>query len=396
MSHCAGLVAALLLVVARPAAAGCHSDLDTQLIPLPIYATLPNEGSTWGAMPVILRVCPDGARTESIVAPSVSWNSVIRATGTFRLYHYPTGDSSLTVIVSASTRINYNGLLVWQRLPTARWESTDDVLLRVQRTVFERFFGLGPDSRASDESSYTSLRFIANARRGLNVAEHLNLGVTLGLERDAVESIGVPGLPLTPEVFPGVPGIHGATLASQGLDVRYDDRVGGDYAERGFRIDLGGGVVEGLSGSPSYLRAAFQARAIAAETSRVSGAARFYWAGVTSGGAPFYQQGTLGGSLLLRGFTEGRFVDRQAWTVELEQRVRLVRTHIFGVVADWRADPFLAIGQVFGSFADAASRPRVSGGVGLRAFVRPNVLGRVDVAYAGEGVKVYVELGYPY
>jgi hypothetical protein len=34
--------------------------------------------------------------------------------------------------------------------------------------------------------------------------------------------------------------------------------------------------------------------------------------------------------------------------------------------------------------------------VGFRAFVHPNVLGRVDVASGGEGIKVYVELGYPY
>jgi len=28
--------------------------------------------------------------------------------------------------------------------------------------------------------------------------------------------------------------------------------------------------------------------------------------------------------------------------------------------------------------------------------VKPNVLGRVDVAYAGEGLNAYVVLGYPY
>ena len=100
--------------------------------------------------------------------------------------------------------------------------------------------------------------------------------------------------------------------------------------------------------------------------------------------------------MLLRGFTEGRFVDRQAWTLELEQRIRVLRTHIFGVVADWRVDPFVAAGQVFDRLDDAASRPRTAVGAGLRAFVHPNILGRVDVAYAGEGVKVYVELGYPY
>ncbi len=287
-------------------------------------------------------------------------------------------------------------LVLWERLPTPAGASSDELLFRLQRNVFERFFGIGPDTPPSAESSYTSLRLVASARRGLNLAEHLNLGVTLGVERDAVESIGVPDLPLTPQVFPGAPGIGGATLASQGIDLRYDDREGGDYAQRGFRIDLGAGVVEGLDGAPTYLRASAQVRAVVPELPRLSGAARLYWSAVSSRRAPFYEQSSLGGSVLLRGFTEGRFVDRQAWTVELEQRLRLFQTTIFGVVADWRVDPFFAVGQVFDGLDDFASRPRAAVGAGFRAFVHPNVLGRVDVAYAGEGVKVYVELGYPF
>ena len=163
---CAGAAAALALAFAGRAAADCPSGVTSQLIPLPIYATLPNEGSTWGVLPVILRVCPDDQRTESIIAPSLSWNSVIRFTGTLRWYHYPSEDTALTVIASASTRTNYNTLLVWQRLPTPAGASTDELLLRLQRTVFQRFFGIGPDTPASAESSYTSLRLIAIARRG--------------------------------------------------------------------------------------------------------------------------------------------------------------------------------------------------------------------------------------
>jgi hemolysin activation/secretion protein len=111
---------------------------------------------------------------------------------------------------------------------------------------------------------------------------------------------------------------------------------------------------------------------------------------------PFYQQPSLGGSSLLRGFAEGRFVDLAAWTLELEQRLRLFQTQIFGVRTDWRADPFVATGQVFDRLAEAASRPRFAAGVGFRAFVHPNIVGRIDVAGASEGLKVYVEIGYPY
>jgi hemolysin activation/secretion protein len=112
--------------------------------------------------------------------------------------------------------------------------------------------------------------------------------------------------------------------------------------------------------------------------------------------APFYDQSTLGGAFLLRGFTEDRFIDQSAWTVEVEQRIRILQTHIYGVTADWRIDPFIGAGQVFRAFDQALSNPRLTAGVGFRAWVHPNVVGRIDVATGGEGLKVYVEIGYPY
>jgi hypothetical protein len=376
--------------------ADCAPGLTTKIIPLPVYATSPNEGNTWGVLPVFLRVCPEGKRTESIIAPSVTWNSIIDVTGTFRWFYYPSDDTSMTVIGSVSTRINYTALFVWEDLPTRPGLFTDELTLRLQRSAFFRFFGLGPDTPASAETSYTGLRALAVARRGYNFARDLNLGLTLELERYVVQDIGVPGLPLSRSVFPDAPGMGGATLLSQGLDLRYDSRRGGDYAERGLRVDLSVGVVEGLSGSPTYLRAGLQARGIWPELDWLSGAARFYWHGVSAANAPFFQQSSLGGDELLRGFTQDRFIDRQAWTLELEQRIRILRTHIFGVETDWRVDPFVATGQVFGSFGEAFSRPQISAGAGFRAFVHPNVLGRIDVAQGGEGFKVYVELGYPF
>jgi hypothetical protein len=391
-----GAVAALALVLAGRAAAACPRPLSTQLVPLPVYATNPNEGATYGLLPVILRVCPEDQRTEAIFAPSLTWNSVIHTTGSFRWYHYASPDTTVTTILSVSTRTNYELLLRRVRLPTAVGDSTDELSFRARRSVFERYFGLGPDTPSSGESSYTSRRFVVSARHGLNLAPYLNVGASLALERDDVEAIGVPHVPLTLAAYPDAPGLRGATLASQGLDLRYDHRVGGDYAERGVRIDLGGSVVEGLDGSPTFLRGNLQIRGIFSELPRLSGSARLWLGAVTSGRAPFYQQTSLGGSTLLRGFTEGRFVDRQAWTVELEQRVRVLTTALFGVVTDWRIDPFVTAGQVFGRFPDALSRPRTSAGVGFRAFVHPNVLGRIDVAVANEGLKIYVEIGYPY
>jgi hypothetical protein len=188
----------------------------------------------------------------------------------------------------------------------------------------------------------------------------------------------------------------GSTVFGQGADIRFDTRPHGEYSDEGFYVDFGAGVVEGLSGAPSYLRGGIEMSALWHEIGPVNGAAHLEYRGVSSASVPFYLQSTLGGAYLLRGFTEDRFIDEQAWTVEAEQRIRVFQSHIYGVTADWRVDPFIAFGQVFGGPNLALSHPRVAVGAGFRALVRPNVLGRVDVATGGEGVKVYVEIGYPY
>jgi len=395
-SASAAFTALVVVAVGATANADCPGALDTKIIPLPVWATSPNEGNTWGAMPVFVRVCPDNQETQWILAPSVTWNSVIHYTGTVRFYDYPDPDTNLSLIASASTHVNYELLAIWQRVPAADGAWTDEATVRVDRSAFARFYGLGPDTPGAAEATYTSLRALATGRRGLNLGGHVNVGFSVGLEHDDVEDQGVPDLPLAPEVFPDAPGMGGATLAWQGLDIRYDDRAGREYAESGVRLEASGALVEGLEGSPTFIRFGAKAGVIVPELSWLSGAARLVWSAVTSASAPFYQQSALGGPLLLRGFTDGRFIDRQAWTIEAEQRIRVLQTHLFGVTTDWRVDPFIAAGQVFGDFGDMLSKPQITAGVGLRAFVHPNVVGRIDLASGGEGLKVYVEIGYPY
>ena len=391
------LIGCLLFTpAAAEAVERCPGGLATRIVPLPVYATLPNEADTFGAMPVFLRVCDVNARTESIIAPSITWNDVIHWTGTFRLFHYPSDEQSLTFIASASTRINSGVLLQWRDLPRAPGAFTTEVDLRWQRSAFFRFFGLGPDTPENDETSYTRARGHGGARYGLNLGGNWNAGIGILFDTDAVQDMGVPGLPLSRRVFPDTPGMGGSTIIGQAIDLRFDTRPNFENSERGLFANAAAGLVEGLAGSPTYLRGSVRVRALHPELGFIAGAARFDWTGISTPRAPFYDQSTLGGAFLLRGFTEDRFIDQNAWTFEAEQRIRLFQTHIYGVTADWRIDPFIAVGQVYRAIDQAFSRPRVAGGVGLRAWVHPNVVGRIDIANGGEGWKVYVEIGYPY
>jgi len=391
-----GLLAAPAFGEEAGPVSGCPGGFATRIVPLPVYATLPNEGDTFGAMPVFIRVCDSNQRTDSIVAPSVTWNDVIHWTGTLRWFHYPSDEQTLTFILSASTRINYGVLLQWRDLPRREDAFTRELELRWQRSAFYRFFGLGPDTLETAESSYTRVRAHVNARQGLNIGTGWNVGLGALLHRDLVQDLGVPGLPLSRKKFPDKPGMSGSTILGQTLDVRFDSRPNFENSDRGIFADVGVGLVEGLARSPTFVQGQARFRALVPETSWVGGAARLDWTYVSAPDAPFYDQSTLGGAFLLRGFTEDRFIDQNSWTVEVEQRIRIFQTHIYGVTADWRVDPFIAVGQVYGSMHHAFSNPQLAGGVGLRAWVRPNVVGRIDLASGGEGIKVYVEIGYPY
>jgi hypothetical protein len=186
----------------------------------------------------------------------------------------------------------------------------------------------------------------------------------------------------------------GAVVATQGLSVSYDSRPDGDYSTRGFDSELTGTANEGVGGG-AFARVLWQTRALVRQGGRISGAGRLYLERVLGPPVPFYYQPALGGELLLRGFTENRFIDRGSWALDLEERIRLFRTHLFGVDADWRTDPYVTVGQVYDRPDDAFRRVRAAVGLGLRAWVHPNILGRIDFAWGGEGLKAYVVLGYP-
>jgi hypothetical protein len=377
----------------RSAASARH----TQFFPLPLYATSPNEGSTYGALPVFMRVAADG-RTTSITAPSLSWNRAAGFSGTFRFYSFAHRTRVWWVILAASTNVNRSLRFEYRDVPGHPRRLTVEIQALARRNLFYRFFGLGPDTTEADQSSYTRVLALLSVRGGVNVVPHVNVGLRGGVRWDRPQRGAIFGLPSTQDRYPDVPGLEGAALATAGLSLRFDTRAQGDFDVRGLASEAHLARDVGFAGGVSMWRLTWHTRVLVPETSFLSGAARLYWTDALGGGAdvPFFHQSALGGDTLFRGFSEGRFIDRGAWEAEIEQRFRLFQTDWFHVRADWRIDPFVAVGQVYSSVDNLVSHVRVVGGVGLRAFVRPNVLGRVDLAYSSDGFNAYVLLGYPY
>jgi hypothetical protein len=366
-------------------------------VPIPMYTTTPNEGSTYGFMPVFLSMDDEGA-VRTIYAPSISWNKAAGVNTTFRYYLFPNIVKSLSFVAAASTHINRTLWLTYTDLPTEEEDYTLEFVEMVRRNLFFRFFGIGPNTPFSGQSSYTRTTLLATARPGWNFPHHINVGVRFTLRGDKPEEHAIFGLPTTQQAYPDAPGLAGASQAAIGASIRYDTRPFRDYSEDGTFAELSGNFHQGLKNVGQFGNVTLEARGLIKETEWTQSAGRFYLNSVFGGGpgVPFYYLSSLGGEVLLRGFPEDRFIDRNAWEMEFEQRLRVLQLHLFDAVSDWRVDPFVAIGQVFGDWNQIIDHIRYSVGIGLRAWVHPNVLGRVDVAWAGEGFRAYVVLGYPF
>src|SRR5262249_35186312 len=112
----------------------------TQFFPLPLYATSPAEGATYGVIPVWMRVDGTG-RTMWITAPSASWNSATKFNGTFRFYSFPREARQWWIILAASTHVNRSLRFELRDVPGYPWWRTTEIQLIARRSLFYRFFG---------------------------------------------------------------------------------------------------------------------------------------------------------------------------------------------------------------------------------------------------------------
>jgi len=115
------------------------------------------------------------------------------------------------------------------------------------------------------------------------------------------------------------------------------------------------------------------------------------------GNVPFLERSILGGENTLRGYGRNRFIDSSYLLLNLEERIRLFRWSIFNVNTDWELAPFIDFGAVMESLDKAETQSfEFNPGVGFRAVVRPNIVGRIDIGIGSDGPAVFVGLGYPF
>ena len=149
----------------------------TRFFPLPMYTTVPNEGSTYGAMPVFMVADDnDPDRVQSITAPSLSWNSSAGVTGDLPLL--PLLRTAPLLAPAAVGEHDHQPLAlvhVRRRPPHAARADAERSWCGCAATSSTATSGSAPTRPPAGESSYTRLYAIASARVGWNLTSDLNL-----------------------------------------------------------------------------------------------------------------------------------------------------------------------------------------------------------------------------
>jgi len=121
----------------------------------------------------------------------------------------------------------------------------------------------------------------------------------------------------------------------------------------------------------------------------------------SAGDLPFFLLPTLGGSRTLRGYIDGRWRGRAAWTAATEYRfwvlprgvpiTRTIRIERIGLAAFYEA------GAVNGNWPHVfGAVPAQSYGFGLRASLERAALFRIDMGWSRDGFNFAAGYGVPF
>lgn len=393
LRRAARLLPVVLAWLPGPAAA------EVSFIPLPAFDTDPNSGQTYGVLPVLLfRDHTDVVK--AIVAPSVTFNEVRGWTGTFRYFAYPRALERFEFLAGYSEKIERELDIHYRNLDLLGGRFHADVQALHERDAAIRFFGLGPESKAENETNMTLEVTGLYAIVGVNLTPTSRLSLAETIQRFEVRRGGVTALPFTGDVFPDLPGLQGATVHAQRLALAYDSRDSLTVPTRGLAVTLfAEASAEALGSASDYIKSGVEAvylRPLGA--GRITVVARGLVEALSADSdTPFQVRPRLGGDSTLRGYGENRFFGDARVLVNLESRVRVFKLRLFGVNAEFEVAPFIDAGKVFNNTAQlTAGGIEVTPGIGFRGLTPPSVVGHIEVGVSREGPAIFVGLDYPF
>ncbi|MCZ6765567.1 MAG: BamA/TamA family outer membrane protein [bacterium] len=238
--------------------------------------------------------------------------------------------SSLTASWSSKGRAFYQAR--WRRLNL--WDGFVTTGFRVQYRNLpdEKFYGIGPDSQLEDETNFQQLQPLTDLMIGRRFTDRFQADVILGFERDDINEGKSGGSPSTTDVFDEqtLPGVDvPASMLRVGLDAYWDRRNRKFRPSSGFWLLAGGGAVY----EPSHTDFGFTTLIVDFrwfhdlfyERILVLRLAGRFTDPLPAREIPFYKLAELGTTETIRGYTRGRFRDRDAIWTTVEYRYPIWR-----------------------------------------------------------------------
>jgi len=286
------------------------------------------------------------------------------------------------------------------------------------KTLTRRFFGLGADTRESDETSYTDE--VGGANLSLNLSlphpgDNVVFDVGIAFDHHNLSEGKVNDVPSTDEEFPGL--VMSGDKHDLGwirVGLRYDTRDSQASPYRGWTVGAT------LDAAPLQSQNDTGARYGAFAKVNIPVSAIFHGGAVgheenpptdviaasafltdTTGDLPFYELPTLGGNNTLRGFIAGRWTDRSAWHAAVEHRLWIVPRGIRFTdairIERVGAAPFIDVGSVAKDVSSLSSAEvHASLGVGLRLMLERQAVFRSDFGFSDEGFNYVLKFGMPF
>ncbi|WP_420907828.1 BamA/TamA family outer membrane protein [Geobacter benzoatilyticus] len=369
-------------------------------IPLPVIATSPNEGAILGGLTAFL-LHNDRDEVNTLIAPQVNFNENFGTT--FSLYgaFFPLPSRNWEFNLSKSTNVNedYEVKFRDKTLLDGKLETT--AFLYKFSDGSARFYGFQSDSRQENETNYADKEYGITAGVGYDIARNFQILFGERFRRVSIKEGAVEKVPSIHDLFTEgqVPGITGFTTHAQKLSLIFNTLDSRDMPTRGLFAKATFETSSELLGSDvDYNHYEVELKGyLPLNEARYISVARFAYNQTLGNKVPFLERSILGGETTLRGYGRNRFIDSSYLLCNLEERIRLFRWSVFDVTTDWEVAPFIDLGAVMESLDQARkSSFEFNPGIGFRAVVRPNIVGRVDIGVGSEGPAVFVGLGYPF
>lgn len=342
------------ILFSRTAYADESNNTNWGITPFPIIAYTPETNLVFGAFAVLYR------KPEQ--------NNLEQKPDTFTLAAYYTLKKQYEV--SASNVIHF----------------LDDMFLL--RTSFSgskfpgEYYGIGPSTQKSAVELYTPVRFSSNSSFQMQIVRNLFIGTTVDFEYYKLVKTQDGG------VLGGgnVTGAAPTRSVGAGFTGAYDSRDNEMNPHKGSYVEVTTRFYGKYIGSDnSFVKGNIDMRTFFPLGKTTLGFQVF--GAASSGTVPFdYLPSLGGGNLSLRGYLNGRYIDKQLIFSQVEYRFPLWR--FIGMTV------FAGAGEVAPSAGHFWEHPRAAGGLGFRFMLnseqRINL--RADVSYNGTETYCYVNI----